>query len=163
MKYKIIFPVLAAALSGNAFCQSMNAHFKFEINFTDHEFECAYGNKLINVGVDSGGDSDAYSYAKNNGLPLPDYSNDLQVYVQKEHMNHKTYGDVFGFWGEAKFGYADKIVTVKQINGHSAYFERFGSIPAWPYKSKKDSQYFFSLKIDDGPVYKCKAIPNADE
>jgi len=158
-----VMSALGFVLSGNAFCQQIWVLDRFEISFTDHAFECVSGDMHISVGVFVGGDNKLYEAAKQKGLTLPDYSNDLTVYVQKENAKHKTVGNLFSFWGAAKFEDADKKVTVNQAGGHVAYFERFGSTPEWPYKSKKDSQYFFIFKLDDGLTYKCKAVPNADE
>lgn len=66
-------------------------------------------------------------------------------------------------WGPATFSDGDKKMSVKLNNNKTAFFERFGPTPDWPFKSKKDSQFFFTFRLDDGPIYKCKAVYQPDQ
>jgi hypothetical protein len=164
MKNIVLSVALLASLSSNvAFCKQVDAIDKFQIQFTDHGYDCLSGSAYINMDAGHGGDNNAILVARQNGTQVPNFSDDIEVEIQKENIRHRPVGDVFRFWGGATFKSDDKIVTVKQNGGHTAYFERFGPTPEWPFKSKKDSQYFFTFKLDNGPVYKCKAIPSADE
>ena len=86
-----------------------------------------------------------------------------QFGIEVETFSSKRSNNIESFWGPATFSDGDKRMSVKLNNNKTAFFERFGPTHDWPFKSKKDSQFFFTFRLDDGPVYQCKAVYQPDQ
>ncbi|MDE2432818.1 MAG: hypothetical protein KGN37_08190 [Burkholderiales bacterium] len=130
---------------------------RFANQFSGSEvFSCSAGTSKVGIGV--GG-----PFGTN--LPRDTSKEVLQALIGVEvetYPSPKT-NHIDRLWGPATFSDGDRKMSVKLNNNKTAYFERFGPTPEWPFKSKKDSQFFFTFRLDNGPVFKCKAVYQPDQ
>lgn len=159
MKFKtFIFIIYCLLLSLPSYSSNeISAEGRFAVSFSGSGiFDCWSGKEKIGLDIGQGGDNINYLDRKKKGLPLPDYKNALSIIVEVWLGKNKS--SIKKFWGYANFENGDMDVSVPLNDGRIALFERFGPTPNWPFKSKKDSQLFFTFRIDDGAIYKCKAV-----
>lgn len=137
-------------------CNADTTGNRFANQFSGSEiFRCVAGTKRIGVGV--GG-----PYGVKLPANLSHEIRDALIGVELETFPSKNSNNIESLWGPATFSDGDKKMSVK-LNNKTAFFERFGPTPDWPFKSKKDSQFFFTFRLDDGPIYKCKAVYQPDQ
>lgn len=131
---------------------------RFESQFSGSgAFDCTFGK--IKLGLSLG----LLPYGAKLPLDMPKDLREAQFGIEIETYPSRTTNHIESFWGPATFSDGDKNMSVKLNNNKTAYFERFGPTPEWPFKSKKDSQFFFTFRLDDGPVFKCKAVYQPDQ
>ena len=135
-----------------------NAIDRFGAQFSESgSFDCVSGRTKLGLGLG----------LKAYDAPLPADMTKEQMpmlfgVVIETYPTKKT-NHIASYSGIAEFEDGDKKMSVKLNNGKVAVFERFGPTPDWPFKSKKDSQLFFTFRLDDGPIYQCKAVYQPDQ
>ena len=140
-------------------CSANNAEERFAISFSGSgAFDCWADADKISIGVNSGL---PYGMQRPAGLSDEELRQGLKVEIETFPSKNKNHID--RLWGIASFADDDKKISVPLNNGKKAHFDRFGATPNWPFKDKKDSQLFFTFRVDDGPVYKCKALYQPDQ
>ena len=153
--HKFVFLIGLSAIQ--ILCNADTTGTRFANQFSGSEiFRCLAGTKKIGVGV--GGPYGAK-------LP-PNLTQDVVtalIGVELETYPTPKNNHIDRLWGPATFSDGDKKMSVKLNNNKTAFFERFGPTPDWPFKSKKDSQFFFTFRLDDGPIYQCKAVYQPDQ
>ena len=121
-------------------------------------FDCWAGKEKVGLGVPP---VLPYGARKPEGMSNETLMQALTVEIETFPSKKKNHID--RQWGLASFADEDKKISVPMNNGKTAHFERFGPTPNWPFKDKNDSQLFFTFRVDDGPLYKCKAVYQPDQ
>lgn len=150
--------ICPGAISSESVDRSKYATYRFEMQFSESGlFACISGKSKLGLGAG----------VRSYDAPLPQAiaNEDLPslIGVEIETYPTKNTNHIDSFSGLANFSDDDRKMSVKLNNNKTAYFERFGPTPEWPFKSKKDSQFFFTFRLDDGPIFKCKAVYQPDQ
>ncbi|HEX5311228.1 hypothetical protein [Aquabacterium sp.] len=156
----ILYAVLAAATVASAAPNQThpNAIARFESQFSGSgTFDCNLGKAKLGLSLG------LLPYGAKLPTDMPNELRRDQFGIEIESYPSKTSNHIESLWGPATFSDGDKKMSVKLNNNKTAFFERFGPTPDWPFKSKKDSQFFFTFRLDDGPVYQCKAVYQPDQ
>lgn len=136
-----------------------SANFRFEMQFSESGlFDCWSPSNKVSLGINSGL---PYGIKRPTDLTVDQRSQILQVNIG--NARDAKVRRIDRLWGLATFSDGDKQVSVALNNGKTAYFARFGPTPDWPFKAKKDSQLFFTFRLDEGPAYRCKAVYQPDQ
>lgn len=136
-----------------------SANFRFEMQFSESGlFNCWSPTNKVGLGINSGL---PYGMKRPAGLSNAELSQGLTVEIETYPGKGRNHID--RLWGLATFTDGDQQVSVALNNGKTAHFARFGPTPDWPFKAKKDSQLFFTFRLDEGPTYRCKAVYQPDQ
>lgn len=150
------FTAVGAEVSQGA---SSDPQLRFESQFSGSGiFECWLGHQRLGVGVPP---VLPYGTRKPKGMSDQQFLQTLTVEIETYPGKGRNHID--RLWGIATFSDGDQQVSVALNNGKTAHFARFGPTPDWPFKAKKDSQLFFTFRLDEGPTYRCKAVYQPDQ
>jgi len=136
-----------------------SANFRFEMQFSESGlFNCWSPTNKVSLGINSGL---PYGMTPPKDLAAHQRSQILQVNIG--NARDAKVRQIDRLWGLATFTDGDQQVSVALNSGKTAHFARFGPTPDWPFKAKKDSQLFFTFRLDEGPTYRCKAVYQPDQ
>ena len=130
---------------------------RFIQQFSDSEiFDCRNGKSSLTLGV---------SAALSSATPLPEMPHEQRARVLGIEISpapHSGGKGIARFWVLVSFEAQDQRLLGTLNNGATLTLERFGPTPHWPFQSQADSQRFFTLRVDNGAVYQCKAVYQPD-